>query len=51
MQTLYPPLMSALASLAAVLLMVHAGVGKRQMSWRPARMRVPRPRRPRRIRG
>ena len=51
MQTLDPTLTSALASLAAVLLMVHAGIGKRLLSWRPAVKRVPRPRRPRRIRG
>ena len=51
MQTLYPPLTTALASLAAVLLMVHAGIAKRQLSWRPALKRVPRTRRPRRIRS
>ncbi len=51
MQTLYPPLTSALASLAAVLLMVHAAIGKRLLSWRPAVKRVPRPRRPGRAKG
>jgi hypothetical protein len=51
MQTLYPPLTSVLASLAAVLLMVYAGRGTRLLSWRPAAKRVPRPRRQRRIRG
>jgi hypothetical protein len=51
MQPLDPPLTSALASLAAVLLMVHAGIGKRLLSWRPAAKRAPRPRRQKRIRG
>ncbi len=51
MQTLDPTLTSALASLAAVLLMVYAGIGKRLLSWRPAVKRVQRPRRHRRIRG
>ena len=51
MQTLFPPLTSELAALAAVILMVHAGVGKRLLSWRPAAKRVPRARRQGRIRG
>ena len=45
MQTLYPPLTTALASLAAVLLMVHAGISKRLLTWRPAPKRMPLPRR------
>jgi hypothetical protein len=35
MQTLDPPLVSALAALTAAVLMVYAGVGKRLLSWRP----------------
>jgi hypothetical protein len=37
MQTLDPPLVSALVALGAAVLMVQAGVGKRLLSWRPAR--------------
>jgi hypothetical protein len=33
MQTLDPPLVSALAALSAAVLMVHAGIGKRLLSW------------------
>ena len=53
MQTLDPSLVSALA-LSAAVLMVHAGVAKRLLSWRPeAARRRPRRRRPGRswIRG
>ena len=49
MQTLFPPLTSELAAVAAVILMVHAGVAKRMLSWRTAVKRAPRPRRQRRI--
>jgi hypothetical protein len=51
MQTLDPPLVSALAALCAAVLMVYAGVGKRLLTWRPdaALRRQPRqPRKPRR---
>ena len=46
MQTLDPTLVSAITALSAAVLMVHAGVGKRLVSWR--RGAVPRwqPRKP-----
>jgi hypothetical protein len=47
-QTLDPSLVSALAALSAAVLMVHAGVGKRLLSWRPAPVRTRRPRKQRR---
>ena len=47
MQTLDPSLVSALA-LSAAVLMVHAGVGKRLLSWRTDAARR-RPRRRRRL--
>jgi hypothetical protein len=48
MQTLDPPLVSALASLCAAVLMVFAGVGKGLLSWRPDAVRRRRqPRKPR----
>ena len=48
MQTLDPPLVSALAALSAAVLMVYAGVGKRLLSWRPEGVRRRQPRKPRR---
>jgi hypothetical protein len=39
MQTLDPPLVSALAALGAAVLMVYAGVGKGFLSWRPDAVR------------
>jgi hypothetical protein len=48
MQTLDPPLVSALAALSAAVLMVHAGIGKRLLSWRPEAARRRQPRKPRR---
>ena len=39
MQTLDPPLVSALAALCAAVLMVYAGVGKGLLSWRPDAVR------------
>jgi hypothetical protein len=48
MQTLDPLLVSALAALSAAVLMVHAGVGKRLLSWRPEAVRRRQPRKPRR---
>jgi hypothetical protein len=39
MQTLDPPLVSALAALCAAVLMVLAGVGKGLLSWRPYAVR------------
>jgi hypothetical protein len=48
MQTLDPPLVNALAALSAAVLMVHAGVAKRLLSWRPEVARR-RPRRRRRL--
>ena len=51
MQTFDPPLVNALAALSAAVLMVHAGVGKRLLSWRPAPVRTQRPRKRRRHGG
>ena len=34
MQPLDPTLMSTVAALCAAVLMVHAGIGKRMLSWR-----------------
>jgi hypothetical protein len=48
MQTLDPPLVSALAALSAAVLMVFAGVGKGSLSWRPEAVRRRQPRKPRR---
>ena len=48
MQTLDPPLVSALAALCAGVLMVYAGVGKGLLSWRPDTVRRRRPRKPHR---
>ena len=48
MQPLDPPLVSALAALGAAVLMVHAGVGKRLLSWRPEAVRRQQLRKPRR---
>ena len=39
MQTLDPTLVSAILALSAAVLMVHAGVGKRLLSWRPEAVR------------
>jgi hypothetical protein len=39
MQTLDPVLVSSLSALYAAVLMVHAGVGKRLLSWRPQTVR------------
>lgn len=50
MQTLDPTLMSTVAALCAAVLMVHAGIAKRMLSWRPDTARNPRRRRSRRIR-
>lgn len=47
MQTLDPPLVSALAALCAAVLMLHAGVGKGLLSWRPDAVRRRRARRSR----
>ncbi len=49
MQTLDPPLVSGLAALSAAVLMVHAGIGKRLLLWRPAPVRARRPRKQRRL--
>lgn len=48
MQTLDPPLVSTLVALCAAVLMVHAGVGKRLLSWRLEAVRRRHPRRRRR---
>lgn len=48
MQTLDPSLMSAIAALSAAVLMVHAGVGKRLLSWRREAVRRRQPRKLRR---
>ena len=49
MQTLDPPLVSALAALCAAVLMVFAGVGKGLLSWLPDAVRRRRqPRKPHR---
>ena len=48
MQTLDPSFVSTVVALSAAVLMVHAGVGKRLLSWRPTPVRVRRPRKPRR---
>jgi hypothetical protein len=48
MQTLDPPLVSALTSLSAAVLMVYAGVGKHLLSWRLEAVRRRQPRKPRR---
>jgi hypothetical protein len=49
MQTLDPPLVSALAALCAAVLMVYAGIGKGHLSWRPdAVRRRQQPRKPHR---
>lgn len=45
MQTLDPPLVGALATLCAAVLMVYAGVGNRLLSWRADAVRR-RPRKP-----
>ena len=46
MQTLDPTLVSAITALSAAVLMVHAGVGKRLLSWRPKTVRRPPRRKP-----
>lgn len=47
MQALDPALVSGLPALCAAVLMVHAGVGKRLLSWRqPEAARRRQPRRP-----
>jgi hypothetical protein len=48
MQTLDPPLVSALAALCAAVLMVFACVGKGLLSWRPDAVRRRQPRKPHR---
>jgi hypothetical protein len=48
MQTLNPALLSGLTALSAAVLMVHAGVGKRLLRWRPDAARRRQPRKPRR---
>ena len=50
MQTLDPTLMSTVAALCAAVLMVHAGIGKRMLTWRPERVRKLRPRNLQRMR-
>jgi hypothetical protein len=47
MLTSVPPTVVALAFACASVLMVYAGVAKRQLSWRPDAVLKPRPRRPR----
>jgi hypothetical protein len=47
MQTLDPVLVSSLSALYAAVLMVHAGLGKRLLSWRPQTVRRRWARRPR----
>ena len=47
MQTLDPPLVSALAALCAAVLMVFGGVRQRLLTWRPDADRRRRPRKPR----
>ena len=48
MQTTDPSLVSAIAALSAAVLMVHAGVGKRLLSWRREAVWRQQPRRRRR---
>ena len=48
MQTLDPTLVSTITALSAAVLMVHAGVGKRLLSWRHEAIRRWQPRKPRR---
>jgi hypothetical protein len=48
MQTLDPPVVSALAALSAAVLMVFAGVGKGLLFWRLDAIRRRPPRKPRR---
>jgi hypothetical protein len=35
MQTIEPHLLAVVLSLSAAVLMVHAGIAKRQLAWRP----------------
>ena len=46
MQTTDPALVSALVAMCAGALMVHAGVAKRRLEWRPRRPNRKRGRRP-----
>jgi hypothetical protein len=45
MQPIDPALLTALVALCVGALMVHAGVAKRQLAWRPRRMQRDRRRR------
>ena len=46
MQTIDPALMTALVAICAGALMVHAGIAKRRLAWRPRRPNRVRRRRP-----
>ncbi len=46
MQTIDPALVTALVAMCAGALMVHAGIAKRRLSWRPRRSNRERRRRP-----
>ena len=46
MQTIDPPLVAALVAMCAGVLMVHAGLAKRQLAWRRRRTKRERRRRP-----
>jgi uncharacterized integral membrane protein len=46
MQTINPALVTALVAMCVGALMVHAGVGKRQLAWRSRRTKRERRRRP-----
>jgi hypothetical protein len=45
MQTIDPALVTALVAVCATALMVHAGLAKRQLTWRPRRSKCERRRR------
>ena len=46
MQTIDPALVSALVAICVGLLMVHVGIAKRQLAWRPQRTKRDSRRRP-----
>jgi hypothetical protein len=46
MQTIDPALATALVAICVALLMVHVGIAKRQLAWRPQRTKRDRRRRP-----
>jgi hypothetical protein len=45
MQTIHPALVAALVAMSIGALMVHAGIAKRQLAWRPRRINRARRRR------